>query len=67
MVANRSVRLLDRRRQALRPVHYSLPTEEAHVYCTQAFTRCHGLRHSAAMGGRCQVAKSNSQIGRAHV
>jgi integron integrase len=44
------VRLLDRLRERIRYLHYSLRTEEAYVYWARAFIRYHGLRHPAEMG-----------------
>lgn len=48
--ALRSVRLLDRLRERIRLMHYSLRTEETYVYWCRAFIRFHGLRHPAEMG-----------------
>jgi integron integrase len=45
-----SVRLLDRLRERIRYLHYSLRTEEAYVYWARAYIRFHGLRHPAEMG-----------------
>lgn len=45
-----SVRLLDRLRERIRYLHYSLRTEEAYVYWARAFIRFHRLRHPAEMG-----------------
>jgi integron integrase len=46
-----SPRLLDRVRERVRGLHYSLRTEEAYVFWCRAFVRFHGLRHPAEMGG----------------
>jgi integron integrase len=43
-------RLLDRVRERIRGLHYSLRTEEVYVYWCRAFIRFHGLRHPAEMG-----------------
>jgi integron integrase len=43
--------LLDRVRQQVRTLHYSLRTEEAYVFWARAFIRFHGLRHPSEMGG----------------
>ena len=45
-----SVRILDRLRERIRYLHYSLRTEEAYVYWARAFIRFHDLRHPAEMG-----------------
>lgn len=42
--------LLDRLRERVRYLHYSIRTEEAYVHCARAFVRFHGLRHSKQMG-----------------
>jgi site-specific recombinase XerD len=47
----KSVKLLDRVREGVRLLHYSLRTEEAYVHWCRAFIRFHGLRHPAEMGG----------------
>jgi integron integrase len=44
------VRLLDRVRERVRMLHYSLRTEQAYLYWCRAFIRFHGLRHPAEMG-----------------
>jgi integron integrase len=44
-------RLLDRVRERVRYLHYSLRTEQAYVHWVRAFVRFHGLRHPSAMGG----------------
>jgi len=49
--ALRSVRLLDRVRERLRLMHYSLRTEEVYVYWCKAYIRFHGRQHPAEMGG----------------
>jgi integron integrase len=43
-------RLLDRVRERIRLMHYSLQTEKAYVHWCRAFIRFHGLRHPADMG-----------------
>ena len=43
-------RLLDRLRERIRQLHYSLRTEQAYVFWVRAFIRFHGLRHPAEMG-----------------
>ncbi|KQP13794.1 integron integrase [Pseudorhodoferax sp. Leaf267] len=48
--ALRAVKLLDRLRERIRLMHYSLRTEETYVYWCRAFIRFHGLRHPAEMG-----------------
>ena len=45
-----SVRILDQLKERIRYLHYSLRTEEAHVYWARAFIRFHGLRHPKEMG-----------------
>jgi integron integrase len=45
-----SVRLLDRLRERIRYLHYSLRTEEAFVYWARSYIRFHGLRHPVEMG-----------------
>ncbi|MBH9553072.1 integron integrase [Inhella gelatinilytica] len=47
----KALRLLDRVRERIRTLHYSLRTEEAYVYWCRAFIRFHRLRHPAEMGG----------------
>lgn len=49
--ALQSVRLLDRLRERLRLMHYSLRTEEVYVYWCKAFIRFHARKHPAEMGG----------------
>ena len=44
-------RLLDRVRERVRYLHYSLRTEQAYVHWVRAFVRYHGLRHPKTMGG----------------
>lgn len=44
-------RLLDRLRQQIRYLHYSLRTEEAYVHWVRAFIRFHGLRHPGELAG----------------
>lgn len=46
----RSTRLLDRLRERIRTLHYSLRTEQAYVFWCKSFIRFHGLRHPAEMG-----------------
>jgi integron integrase len=43
-------RLLDRVRERVRYLHYSLRTEQAYVHWVRAFVRFHGLRHPLALG-----------------
>ncbi len=43
-------RLLDRVRERIRLMHYSLQTEKVYVHWCRAFIRFHGLRHPAEMG-----------------
>ncbi len=43
-------KLLDRLRERVRYLHYSLRTEEAYVHWVRAFIRFHGLRHPKDMG-----------------
>ncbi len=45
-----STRLLDRFRERLRYMHYSIRTEEVYTYWVRAFIRFHGLQHPAEMG-----------------
>jgi integron integrase len=45
-----SARLLDRVRERVRYLHYSLRTEQAYVHWVRAFVRHHGLRHPQDMG-----------------
>jgi site-specific recombinase XerD len=47
-----SQRLLDRLRERLRYLHYSIRTEEAYVHWVRAFVRFHDLRHPRAMGAQ---------------
>ncbi len=47
----RSLRLLDRLRERIRFLHYSLRTEQVYVYWVRSFIRFHGLRHPAELGG----------------
>lgn len=42
--------LLDRVREQLRYLHYSLRTEQAYVYWVRGFVRFHGMRHPREMG-----------------
>ena len=44
-------RLLDRLRDQVRYLHYSLRTEEAYVHWARAFVRFHGLRHPDTLAG----------------
>jgi hypothetical protein len=46
----KSFRLLDKLRERIWLLHYSLRTEEAYVYWPRAFIRFHGLGHPAQMG-----------------
>ena len=50
LVPLRSVKLLDRLRERIRLMHYSLRTEETYVYWCRAFIRFHSLRHPKDMG-----------------
>ena len=43
-------RLLDRVREQIRYLHYSIRTEESYVHWVRAFVRFHGLRHPADLG-----------------
>lgn len=45
-----SKRLLDRIRERVRYMHYSLRTEESYVYWARRFIRFHGLRHPRELG-----------------
>jgi len=45
-----STRLLDRLRERLRYMHYSIRTEEVYTYWVRGFVRFHGLQHPAGMG-----------------
>jgi integron integrase len=47
----KSVKVLDRLRERVRYLHYSIRTEEAYVYWVRAFIRFHGRRHPATLGG----------------
>ncbi|MCX7902186.1 MAG: integron integrase [Burkholderiaceae bacterium] len=44
-------RLLDKVRERVRYLHYSLRTEQAYVHWIRAFVRFHGKRHPREMGG----------------
>lgn len=44
-------RLIERVREHLRYLHYSLRTEEAYVHWIRAFVRFHRMRHPREMGG----------------
>lgn len=46
-----SLRLLDKVRERIRYLHYSIRTEDSYAYWIRYFVRWHGLRHPAAMGG----------------
>jgi integron integrase len=46
-----SVKVLDRLRERIRYLHYSLRTEKVYVYWVRYFIRFHGRRHPAEMGG----------------
>ncbi|HVY06261.1 MAG TPA: integron integrase [Burkholderiales bacterium] len=46
-----STRLLDRVRERIRYLHYSMRTEKVYVYWIRYFVRWHDLRHPAQMGG----------------
>lgn len=45
-----SVRVLDRLRERVRYLHYSIRTEEAYVYWVRYYIRWHGVRHPSGMG-----------------
>jgi integrase len=45
-----SVRILDRMREQMRYLHYSVRTEKAYVYWVRYYIRWHGGRHPAKMG-----------------
>lgn len=47
---SRGPRLLDKLRERLRYLHYSLRTEQTYVYWARWFIRWHGLRHPRDMG-----------------
>ena len=47
-----SVRLLDRLREQLRYMHYSLRTEQNYIYWIRWYIRWHGLRHPKDLGGK---------------
>ena len=47
----RSVKLVDRLRERIRYLHYSLRTEHTYVHWVRAYIHFHGLRHPAEMGG----------------
>ena len=49
--ALRSARLLDRVRERIRYLHYSIRTEDAYVYWIWSFIFFHGRRHPGEMGG----------------
>ena len=44
------LRLLDRVREQLRYLHYSIRTEEAYVYWARSFIKFHDMRHPATLG-----------------
>jgi hypothetical protein len=46
----KSTRLLDQLREQIRYLHYSLRTEEAHVYWVKKFIYFHQKRHPHDMG-----------------
>jgi site-specific recombinase XerD len=46
----KSTRLLDRLRERIRYLHYSLRTEKTYVYWVRSFVHWHQLRHPADMG-----------------
>ena len=46
----KAVKVLDRLRERVRYLHYSIRTEEAYVYWVRAFIRFHGLRHPSTLG-----------------
>ena len=45
-----SIRLLDRLRERIRYMHYSIRTEQAYVHWTKAFVRFHGMQHPDQLG-----------------
>jgi integron integrase len=45
-----SARILDRLREQIRYLHYSIRTEKAYVYWARYYIRWHGVRHPAEMG-----------------
>lgn len=45
-----SVKILDRLRERVGYLHYSLGTEKAYVYWVRRYIRWHGLRHPGEMG-----------------
>lgn len=47
----KSARLLDRLRERIRFLHYSIRTEQVYVYWVRSFIRFHGLKHPATLGG----------------
>jgi integrase len=47
----RSARLLDRVRERIRYLHYSIRTEDAYVHWIRAFILFHARRHPGEMGG----------------
>jgi integrase len=51
-ISERSPKLLDQVRDAIRIRHYSIRTEEAYVQWIRSFIRFHGLRHPMEMGAR---------------
>ena len=47
----KSGKLLDRLRERIRYLHYSVRTEESYVYWVRMFIRFNGLRHPETLGG----------------
>src|SRR5688572_23551795 len=47
----KSARLLDRLRERIRFLHYSIRTEQVYVYWVRSLIRFHGLKHPATLGG----------------
>jgi integron integrase len=45
----KSVKLLDKVRERIRYLHYSIRTEEAYTYWIRSFVRWHGMRHPVDM------------------
>ena len=69
MPALRSVRLLDRVREGIRYLNYSIRTEEANVHWIKAFIFFHGRRHPGELSGpevdaflSCQANERNVAV-----
>ncbi len=45
-----SARVLDKLRERIRYLHYSIRTEDAYVHWVRAYIRFHGLKHPASLG-----------------